>query len=92
MNRTLESIAHAIFKSWFVDFDPVRKKMEGKTGSELGLPPSLAVHFPDSLEGSANRTHSPRLARRASVGTHRGEPEVRAVTRIRGTLRRHGQA
>ncbi len=29
MNRTLESIARAIFKSWFVDFDPVRQKMEG---------------------------------------------------------------
>ena len=40
MNRTLESIARAIFKSWFVDFDPVRKKMEGETIGELGLPPS----------------------------------------------------
>jgi len=29
MNRTLESMARAIFKSWFVDFDPVRRKMEG---------------------------------------------------------------
>jgi restriction endonuclease S subunit len=28
MNRTLESIARALFKSWFIDFDPVRKKME----------------------------------------------------------------
>ncbi len=53
MNRTLESIARAIFKSWFVDFDPVRKKMEGKTGGELGLPPSLAALFPDSLVDSA---------------------------------------
>jgi type I restriction enzyme S subunit len=52
MNRTLESIARAIFKSWFVDFDPVRKKMEGKTGGELGLPPHLAALFPDSLEES----------------------------------------
>jgi len=52
MNRTLESIARAIFKSWFVDFDPVRKKMEGKTGGELGLPPSLAALLPDSFEGS----------------------------------------
>ena len=49
MNRTLESIARAIFKSWFVDFDPVRKKMEGKTGGELGLPPSLAALFPNRL-------------------------------------------
>ncbi len=53
MNRTLESIARAIFKSWFIDFDPVRKKMEGKTGGEVGLPPLLAALFPDSLERSA---------------------------------------
>ncbi len=52
MNRTLESIARAIFKSWFVDFDPVRKKMEGKTGGELGLPPDLAALFPNSLAPS----------------------------------------
>ncbi len=52
MNGTLESIARAIFKSWFVDFDPVRKKMEGKTGGELGLPPSLAALFPDRLMDS----------------------------------------
>ena len=30
MNETLESIARAIFRSWFVDFDPVRAKMEGR--------------------------------------------------------------
>jgi len=52
MNGTLESIARATFKSWFVDFDPVSKKMEGKTGGELGLPPDLAGLFPDSLEDS----------------------------------------
>jgi len=48
-NHTLESISRAIFKSWFVDFDPVRKKMEDRTGGELGLPPSLAARFPDTL-------------------------------------------
>lgn len=53
VDRTLESIARAIFKSWFVDFDPVRKKMEGKTGGELGLPPSLAALFPASLQASS---------------------------------------
>jgi type I restriction enzyme S subunit len=50
MNRTLESIARAIFQSWFVDFDPVRKKMEG---GEVGLPSDLATLFPESLEESA---------------------------------------
>ena len=29
MNETLEEMARALFKSWFVDFDPVRAKMEG---------------------------------------------------------------
>ena len=46
MNYTLESIARAIFKSWFVHFDPVRKKMEG---GEVGLPSDLAALFPSSL-------------------------------------------
>ena len=52
MNRTLESIARAIFKSWFVDFDPVRRKMEGKTGGELGLPLPLVALFPGRLQES----------------------------------------
>ena len=46
INYTLESIARAIFKSWFVHFDPVRKKMEG---GEVGLPSDLAALFPSSL-------------------------------------------
>jgi type I restriction enzyme S subunit len=49
MNRTLESIARAIFKSWFVDFDPVRKKMEG---GDFGLPADMIGLFPDSLDKS----------------------------------------
>ena len=49
MNRALESIARAVFKSWFVDFDPVRKKMEG---GDPGLPPDLAALFPDAFEPS----------------------------------------
>ena len=46
MRRTLESIARAIFKSWFVDFDPVRRKM---IGCEVRPPESIARLFPDSL-------------------------------------------
>jgi type I restriction enzyme, S subunit len=49
MNQTLEAIAHALFKSWFVDFDPVRAKSEGRNP---GLPPHLADLFPDSFEES----------------------------------------
>ncbi|MGO8684478.1 MAG: restriction endonuclease subunit S [Thermoleophilia bacterium] len=50
MNRTLEAIARDIFKSWFVDFDPVRRKMEG---GKLGQPPDVAACFPASFEESA---------------------------------------
>ncbi len=49
MNETLEAIARAIFKSWFVDFDPVRAKAEGR---DTGLPPHIADLFPDSFEDS----------------------------------------
>ena len=34
MNETLEGIARALFKSWFVDFDPVRAKAEGRLPAE----------------------------------------------------------
>ena len=46
MNETLEEMARALFKSWFVDFDPVRAKMEGR---DPGLPEHLADLFPDRL-------------------------------------------
>jgi type I restriction enzyme S subunit len=46
MNATLEAMAQALFKSWFVDFDPVRAKMEGR---DTGLPPDVAARFPDRL-------------------------------------------
>lgn len=49
MNQTLEAMAGAIFKSWFVDFDPVRAKAEGR---DPGLPRDLAALFPDSFEDS----------------------------------------
>ena len=49
MNETLEAMARALFKSWFVDFDPVRAKMEGR---DTGLPKHLADLFPDRLVDS----------------------------------------
>jgi type I restriction enzyme S subunit len=49
MNETLEAMARALFKSWFVDFDPVRAKAEGR---DPGLPQPLADLFPDSFEDS----------------------------------------
>jgi type I restriction enzyme S subunit len=49
MSETLEAMARALFKSWFVDFDPVRAKAEGRNP---GLPEHLADLFPDRLVGS----------------------------------------
>lgn len=48
MNRTLERMAQALFKSWFIDFDPVRSKAEGDPTAG-GLPDHLAALFPDRL-------------------------------------------
>jgi len=55
MSETLEAMARALFKSWFVDFDPVRAKAEGRwrRGESLpGLPAHLWGLFPDSFEDS----------------------------------------
>ena len=52
MNETLEAMARALFKSWFVDFDPVRAKLEGRwrRGESLpGLPADLYDLFPNRL-------------------------------------------
>ncbi len=49
MNETLEAMAPALFKSWFVDFDPVRSKVEGRA---TGLPQYIADLFPDRLVDS----------------------------------------
>lgn len=49
-NTTLEAIAQALFKSWFIDFDPVRAKMEGRAPE--GMDEATAALFPDSFEES----------------------------------------
>ena len=52
MSRTLEKMARALFKSWFVDFDPIRAKISGRwrSGQSLpGLPAYLYSLFPDCL-------------------------------------------
>ena len=48
-NETLEGITKAIFKSWFIDFDPVKAKSEGRS---TGLPDEISDLFPDSFENS----------------------------------------
>jgi type I restriction enzyme S subunit len=47
MNETLGAMARALFKSWFIDFDPVRAKAEGR---DPGLPIDTVVLFPDSFD------------------------------------------
>jgi type I restriction enzyme S subunit len=49
MNETLDAMAQTLFKSWFVDFDPVRAKAQGR---DTGLPDHVAVLFPGSFEES----------------------------------------
>jgi type I restriction enzyme S subunit len=49
MNETLEAMARTLFKSWFVDFDPVRARAEGR---DPGMPQTLSDLFPDSFEES----------------------------------------
>lgn len=49
-NATLEAIAQALFKSWFVDFDPVRAKADGREPD--GVPPEVAKLFPCEFEES----------------------------------------
>lgn len=50
MNATLEAMARALFQSWFVDFDPVRAKLDGR--QPPGLDPATGALFPDSFQNS----------------------------------------
>ncbi len=50
MNETLEAMARALFKSWFVDFDPVRAKSEGR--QPTGMDAETAKLFPSEFEDS----------------------------------------
>jgi|688.fasta_scaffold357303_2 type I restriction enzyme S subunit len=50
MNATLEAMARALFQSWFVDFDPVRAKLDGRPPAALA--PATAALFPEHLEDS----------------------------------------
>ncbi len=50
MNATLEAMARALFQSWFVDFDPVRAKLDGRQPADLD--PATAALFPASFQDS----------------------------------------
>ena len=57
MNETLETMANAIFQSWFVDFDPVHAKANGEHADSicqrLGLTPEILALFPDAFDDSS---------------------------------------
>ncbi|MDP1697809.1 MAG: restriction endonuclease subunit S [Xanthomonadaceae bacterium] len=57
MNTTLEAMARALFQSWFVDFDPVRVKLDGRSPADLD--PATAALFPEHLEETA-LGHTPK--------------------------------
>jgi type I restriction enzyme S subunit len=71
MNETLEAMARALFKSWFVDFDPVHAKAEGR---DPGLPKPIADLFPDSFEDSELEIHGKSMVK--SMGS---DPLKRAI-------------
>jgi hypothetical protein len=52
MNATLEAMARALFQSWFVDFDPVRAKLDG--GQPVGLDLATAALFPEHFDHKAD--------------------------------------
>jgi len=74
MSKTLEAMARVLFKSWFVDFDPVRAKAEGR---DPGLPDEIAKLFPDSFDDH------PELGEIPAAWEVRPLPEVIAVNPTR---------
>lgn len=80
MNQTLEAMARAIFKSWFVDFDPVRAKAASQ--QPPGLAPHIADLFPDSFEDS-DLGELPRGWRISKVG------DIATVSSGKRPTRRH---
>ncbi len=93
MNETLEAMSRALFKSWFVDFNPVRAKMEGR---DTGLPDYLANLFPGRLVDSelgkipegwqvrtlGNLCHKPQYGYTASAQSEPVGPQFLRITDI----------
>jgi len=65
MNATLEAMARALFQSWFVDFDPVRAKLDGR--QPVGMDKATAALFPEHLEDST-LGHIPQGWRACTLG------------------------
>lgn len=96
MNQTLEAIARAIFKSWFIDFDPVRAKMDGQQPADMDA--ETAALFPAEFEDSAigkipqgwifeqirNRASSIQYGLTQSASSEPVGPHFLRITDIRG--------
>lgn len=67
-NSTLESIAQTLFKSWFVDFDPVKAKMRGEQPE--GMDAATAALFPDKLVESDELGMIPEGWSESCIGSH----------------------
>ena len=92
MNETLEAMARALFKSWFVDFDPVRAKAEGR---DPGLPKHIADLFPDRFEDSELGRDSGGVGSRSDSQTRKAAEWWHAEDRpqrISGRRHYHGPA
>ncbi len=66
MNATLETMARALFQSWFVDFDPVRAKLDGN--QPKGMDAETAALFPDALEHTPDGSLLPRGWSKTNLG------------------------
>ena len=94
MNETLEATASAIFKSWFVDFDPVKAKMEGRkpTGMNTETAALFPSAFQDSTQGKSpegwkvrtlgDLSHKPQYGYTASARDESVGPKFLRITDI----------
>jgi type I restriction enzyme, S subunit len=81
MNETLEAMARAIFKSWFVDFDPVRAKAEGR--QPFGMDAATAALFPNSFQDSPlGKIPKGWRIGTGRVGNWRGDRDVNPKSRF----------
>ncbi len=84
MNETLEATARTIFKSWFVDFDPVQAKLEGR--NPLGMGTETAALFPSAFQDSSLRSLFDWVAEPLFAKIESNENESRTLIQTRDTL------
>jgi type I restriction enzyme S subunit len=89
MSATLEQIAQTSFKSWFVDFDPVKAKAEGRDPD--GMDSETAALLPIEFEDSSPRPHSERVVGPTARTCLRYKPRKKAPQGSSCELLRHGE-